>query len=158
MQTAVGRHPDAAVPRLEHGVDLAQSGLHRRPDFSIELVDYFSAGTPDIAFACLQQLHGSAAAKFLYGQKRPRLLVPDTQAEAGTQTQSAVFGRLHEKDFIAESPVRVRLEKRRETLPIEYFEAKMPGRTLFDSLGAKPAVSEFSREGLDSPTGRCVNR
>src|SRR5882724_5246201 len=78
MQTAVARHPDAAVPRLEHGVDLAQSCLHHRPGFSIELVDHFSAGTPDLSFACLQQTHGAAAAKFLYSQKCLRLLVPDS--------------------------------------------------------------------------------
>src|SRR5213592_4561273 len=94
MQAAVARHPDAAVPCLEHGVDLAQSCLHRHPGFSIELVDHFSAGTPDLAFACLQKTHGAAAAKFFYWQKRLRLLVPGSQTEARTQEQGAVLGRL----------------------------------------------------------------
>src|SRR5207249_8657027 len=90
------------------------------PGFSIELVDHFSAATPDMAFACLQQLHGAVAAEFLYGQKGLRLLVPDAQAEARPQAQGSVLARLQEKDFIAEAPVRVRLEKQGETLPIEH--------------------------------------
>src|SRR5439155_24673629 len=116
----------------------AQSCLHRGPGFSIELVDHFSAGTPDVAFACLQQTHGAAAAKFLYGQKRLRLLVPDAQTEAGPQAQGAVLGRLQEKNFIAQAPVRVRLEKHRQTSPVENFEAKVTGRTWVGGVGGKP--------------------
>src|SRR5436309_15517413 len=88
MQAAVARHPYAAIPRLEHGVDPAQTGLHGCPGLSVDLVDHVSAATPDIAFACLQQTHGAATAKFLHGQKRFRFLVPHAQTETGAQTQS----------------------------------------------------------------------
>src|SRR5262245_36512477 len=111
MQTAVAPHPDTAVPRLEHGVDLAQACLHRRPGLAIKLIEHISTGTPDIAFACLQKSHRPVAAKFLYHLKRLRLLVPNTQTQAGPQSQNAVLGGVQKMDFIPEVPVLVRLEK-----------------------------------------------
>src|SRR5947207_1071531 len=47
---------------------------------------------------------------------------------------------------------------RHPDVSVKNLEAKVPGRTRLNGLCAKPAISEFSKERLDPPTGGRRNR